>query len=260
MDTSEYKLMYNLEKEHWWFCGKRNLINILINKYLHSTVREIDARGSRLQGGNRPILIDIGCGTGQMLQELRRYGDAIGCDINMEALTFCVKRGRLPMIAASAEAVPFVKESVNLVCMLDVLYHKWIRNDLIALKQTYTILKPGGILILTDAAFQFLYSGHDRAAFVRHRYTKQEMKEKLLQAGFIVRKLSYYNCFLFPIAASIRIFKKYIRAGNAFSDLFRLPSFLNTLLKKIMFVEGTLLNTLNLPLGLSVVAVAQKPG
>ena len=53
---------------------------------------------------------------------------------------------------------------------LDVIEH--IDEDLSAVKELNRILKPGGRLILTVPAFQFLWTNHDLALHHKKRYMR----------------------------------------------------------------------------------------
>ncbi|MBF0176868.1 MAG: class I SAM-dependent methyltransferase [Magnetococcales bacterium] len=247
METSEYRKMYEMEDRHWWFRGKRHLVAGFISRYLPAV-------------SGRPLrLLDVGCGTGKVLEMLSGFGQATGCDFSADSLAFCHTRGFRRLARASAEHTPFCGESMDVVCLLDVLYHKGIQDDVKVLREIHGLLAPGGTLILTDSAFQFLYGPHDRAVHARQRYSRGEMRDKLLQAGFQIEYLGYFNFFLFPLAASVRLVEKYYPRKEETSDLSLLPGPLNWLLLTILRLEVALIRYVELPFGLSVCAVARKP-
>ena len=76
MNLEEYHKMHALEKKYWWFQGRRKVILDILNK--HSD-----------HNGPRPVILDIGCGTGMMLEDLKKMGSATGLDFSMVALEQC---------------------------------------------------------------------------------------------------------------------------------------------------------------------------
>jgi SAM-dependent methyltransferase len=247
----EYQRMYALEDQHWWFRGKRNLVQTLIERYFIGTAKN--------SSNENNLVLDVGCGTGKTLEELSAYGTSIGFDINNDSLTYCHSRGHRLIFQATAETPPFNANLFDLACMLDVLYHREINDDLHVLKNIFCLLKPGGVLLLTDSAFQFLYSQHDCAVHARQRYSKKEMVDKLIEAGFIIERSGYYNFFLFPLAAIYRLLTIRRNKNKVASDLFMPPAFINTLLESVLYLEARLLMSVDFPFGLSLFAVARKP-
>ncbi|MBF0624123.1 MAG: class I SAM-dependent methyltransferase [Magnetococcales bacterium] len=252
MRSDEYAKMYRLEDSHWWFRGKRELVATLLRRW--APRQEPAPRGLP-----SPRLLDVGCGTGKVLELLGDFGNAMGCDFSPDAIGFCRERGPPFLVQASAAALPFAENSFSVTCLLDALYHQGIRDDVAVLREIHRILTPGGILILTDSAFQFLYGPHDRAVHARQRYSKGEIGAKLRLAGFIVRRLGYFNCVLFPLAAAVRLLDRWRNAEAATSSLSPAPAFLNRILFGILWLESRLAAHVDLPFGLSVCAVAQKP-
>ncbi|MEO5370974.1 MAG: class I SAM-dependent methyltransferase [Magnetococcus sp. DMHC-1] len=246
METTEYQKMYALEDQHWWFRGKRHLVAGFI------------ARHAPTVTGRPRRFLDVGCGTGKVLELLSGFGDALGCDFSAESMVFCHARGFRRLARASAEYLPFRKASVDVVCLLDVLYHQGIRDDVQVLKDVHALLAPGGVLILTDSAFQFLYGPHDRAVHARQRYSRPEIRAKLQQAGFQIERLGYYNFFLFPLAAAVRLFERYFPGKENQSNVDLVPEPLNRLFLALLRLEVALIRYVNLPFGLSVCAVARK--
>ena len=71
MKHEEYERMYRFEDTYWWFVARRHLIASLLDGHY--------ARDGRLR------ILDIGCGTGAMLDELAPFGDVTGADFAPEA-------------------------------------------------------------------------------------------------------------------------------------------------------------------------------
>ncbi len=235
--------MYELEDNHWWFVAKRHFISQVVPK-----------------GRNLKIL-DIGAGTGGTTKFLKRYGKVVGLEPNQLARNLARKKG-FKLLTGSAEKLPFEAKSFDLACLFDVLYHKGVKNDLKALKETYRVLKPNGYLMITDSALELLRGPHDVALHGRKRYSKKELSSKVKKVGFIVEKVSYIFFFIFPVTLVKRLLSKLAAKSNpryCESDVKKLPYFLNGLLIKICTLEARLLNLIDFPWGSSVIIRARKP-
>ena len=242
MQPEEYDKMYALEDQHWWFAAKRLFAQVFLKQ---------------LSGRKRKIL-DVGCGTGRNMVMLKEWGQVSGADVNDLALKYCRRRGLLQVKKASAESLPFKGGKFDLVTIFDVLYHRGIKNDLVVLKEVYRVTKPGGYLLVTDCAHPWLFGPHDVAMQARQRYSKQELKAKIIKAGFSVRRASFIFMSTFPLFLINRLLKKYFRGGSQ-SDVSALPKWLNTFLLTLNRLESKLLNYFNLPIGSSIIVWAQKP-
>ena len=142
----------------------------------------------------------------------------------------------------------------DVVCVFDVLEH--VKHDDLALKNIYKLLKPGGFLIFTVPAFNFLFSSHD--VYLKHyrRYSKKELNQKLADNNFKMLNLYYWNSVLFPLIALKRLISK---RNKPKSDASNLPKLLNWFLYEILIIENQLIKmNVMWPFGLSLIGVARK--
>jgi SAM-dependent methyltransferase len=240
-----YDEMFQLEKVHWWFCARRRLLERLIGRRL--------AKAVGLQ------ILDCGCGTGANLIMLKAFGDARGVDFNDQAVQYCrdngldgkVEIGDVHDLSAHAG-------TVDLVTLLDVLYHQAIKDDVAVLKQVHSALKPGGHVLITDSAFEFLRSSHDVAVQTRERYTRGKLRGRLQEAGFDVQYAGYFFLTTFPLVLAVRIWKKMLPPGEVESDVGPVPAPINAVLLALLKIEAALAAAVPLPLGSSVVMLAKK--
>lgn len=244
MDEKEYEKMYKLEEDYWWFAGKRYLLSLFLEKYYN--------------GRNDLKILDVGCGTGIVMNMLKKYGDVCGIDAAKIAIGFCHKRGIKNIKLAKVQHIPYKKGEFDIITCLDVLYHKNVEDDVKAMKEMNRVLKPNGHIFITDSAMMCLYGRHDLAHHGIRRYSKKELKNKLKSSGFIIRKLTYYNTLLFPIVCITRKIGNLIGKNKAKSDIQEINFFLNWLLEKLFKFELSFLRFIDYPLGVGIFCVAKK--
>jgi hypothetical protein len=134
-------------------------------------------------------------------------------------------------------------------------------------------MRPGGLLIISVPAYMLLWSYWDDILGHRRRYTTGSMRQVVTQAGFRVRKVSHSNLAILAPAALLRMIKgmrhraverAYTRGftsepSTPETDFVPVPRPVNALLTAYYHLESRTLRRANLPFGLSVVCVAQKP-
>lgn len=247
MHKEFYAEYYRIEDKHWWFVGRRHVLLTILDKYIKR-----NAQSSRR-------ILDVGCGTGTMLGYLARYGQAQGIDADEEAVRFCRERGVANVQLVTTPTLPFEDGAFDLITILDVLEH--IDDDAGTLRELYRLLRPGGALLVSVPAYRFLWGAQDEISNHKRRYTASQLRGRLSGAGFQVRRLSYFNTFLFPAIAGIRILRPY-RPGTADlkSDFtMTKPGAANALLSRIFALEAPLVSRVDLPFGVSIVALCHKP-
>lgn len=243
MEPREYEASFRLEGEHWWFRAKRLLVLSLLRRYAAPGVRGLD----------------VGCGTGGMLEALEGHGTWVGVDGETLALAFCRKRGLARLTQGSALVLPFREGAFDVCLCLDVLYHRAVASDVAALGECHRVLRADGLLIVTDSALAWLRSGHDEAVHGARRYARGELVARIRAAGFTPLRSSYVYCLVFPALATLRVARRLLGGdrGGA-SDVFRLPRALTALLLAVQAVERAMLHLGPLPFGSSVLCVARK--
>jgi SAM-dependent methyltransferase len=213
-------------------------------------------------------VLDIGCGAGNMFHHLARYGPVVGVDNNPKPLAVAQERG-YDIREGTAEQLPFEDESFDLLSLLDTMEH--CDDDMAVLRECYRVCAPGGHLVVTLPAFMWLWSHNDELNAHRRRYTAAELREKLNRVGFRVRRMTYNNFVLFPLAAGLIL----LRRGAAqepelgsphFDDesyqveMEPAPPVMNAILKTVTWTESQVLRWVNLPLGTSIICIAKRPG
>jgi SAM-dependent methyltransferase len=211
-----------------------------------------------------------------MLRYLEAFGQVVGCDRERAALVPSFLKavppngvgGGTQVVQAEAEHLPFKPESLDLVTMLDLLEH--IADDRGVLSDVGRILRPKGILCVTVPVYRWLWGNQDLISRHVRRYQPGELERKIEAAGLCILYQTYFNTFLFPVVAMIRL----IRRGRALLggcyaglDPDRLPSDfsmtkpgrLNDALAWIFSQEARWLRRWRFPMGVSLLCLAQKP-
>lgn len=240
MNQDEYGKMRDQEDHYWWFVSRRRLALSLLKK--HSIAN--------------PKILDVGCGTGALLQHLQNKSEAHGLDYFPVALEFSAQRGLKNLIHGNAEAIPISTNTYDAIVSLDTLEH--VPNDVAAAQEIFRILKPDGVFVMNVPAFKWLWGPHDVALMHQRRYTKKQVTTLLKNAGFTIEKASYSVFLLFPIVILRRLAEK-LHRGPAEVKLPAVSSAFNQFLLRLMKFEASLFKRFNLPWGSSVVCVARKP-
>ncbi len=245
MQEDEYRAMFELEERLWWYEGMRAVSEGLLKRAV--------PEGASL------CLLDVGCGTGYTLlwlKERLRAREAFGIDASLHATRFWRLRGIDSAAIASAAALPFDSDSFDLVTCFDVIYQFAHEDARRALAEMQRVLRPGGLLLIREPAYEWLRGSHDVAVATRHRFTRARLARLLAAEGFIARRATYANSLLFPAAAGHRLVSR-LRDGRA-SDVKPVPAWMNRVMLAALRLEARLLDHFNFPFGLSVVMLAEK--
>jgi SAM-dependent methyltransferase len=240
-----YREYLEAEERHWWFAGRRRILLSMLESVMPA-----------VSGGSRRLL-DVGCGSGFLLRDFRRYGRAFGVDANEEAIRACRARG-LDVEHVTSSPLPFERESFDVITALDVLEH--LEDDVGTIDDLYRLLKPGGVLLVTVPAFMFLWGTHDEVNEHKRRYTARQLTGRLVKSGFQPSRTTYFNTLLFPPIAAVRLVRRFRRSRTRrASDLGVTPrGVVDIVLARVFAFEAVLLRHVDLPFGVSVLATATK--
>lgn len=244
MDQAKLEDNFLFEQDYWWFLGRRRIVGNLIRKEFKDTKRR--------------FTLDAGCGTGIILEDLSGYAIAIGVDKSEIALKYTKKRGFNRIASGDICNLPFKNESFDLVTILGVLYNEGVRDDDRAVAEAYRVLKEDGIMIIDEAAYNFLQSKHNISVAGLRRYTRANLTRKIKKSGFKILKSSYWNVLSLPVFSLIVAAENLFATNRQFFKLTRLPKIINILLKKYLYLESFLIGYINFPFGPSIIIVAKK--
>jgi len=242
MYEHEYEAMYQLENSYWWHVARRELAVQLLK-------HEID-------GQNSVRILDVGCGTGANVNAFSHLAPTVGIDASIAALQFCRTRGLKTVSLSAVEELPFDSGTFDIVTALDVLEHT--DDDLRSLREIHRVTKHRGLVLITVPAYGFLWSEHDEALKHRRRYTAHELRNKLTVSGFDVARTSYFISTLFFPILTLRVWQGLRKdATHPKTSIQVLPDWLNNSLIALLGLERKLFHLMNLPFGVSIVALAR---
>jgi SAM-dependent methyltransferase len=246
MLASEMQAMLENDERHWWYRGRRRVIRAVLD-------------GLGLPPGSR--ILDAGCGSGRMLDELAAYGRVAGVDMSREAVALARGRGHAEVRVGRLEQLPFKSGSFDLVTCLDVVEHT--RDDRRTLAELRRVTRPGGLLVVSVPAYQALWSSHDVVNAHFRRYRARGLRAAAARAGWEPLRDTYFNSLLLPPAAVVRVAERTATrtpAAAARSDLSLTPPWLNGPLEWPLRVEARAIRAgRRLPAGLSLLAVLRNP-
>jgi len=239
MKDEAYILMRTLEDSHWWYRARREIV--------------CDVIARCVPGGSR--ILDYGCGTGSTARALHDLGYLVtAADVSDHALAAC-RDEHLPTLDLRTHRPD--TRSADAILAGDVLEH--VHDDEALLADFSSWLRPGGTLVLTVPAYQFLWSGEDVVSEHLRRYTRMRLLEKVETAGFEVVRSSYFNTLLFPAAAGVILFKRlFAPAQQRRSNVSMPPAFLNRMCYRIFRTERLALRRVRFHFGLSILVIARS--
>jgi SAM-dependent methyltransferase len=237
------------EREHFWFKGFRAFVAPLV---------------ARAAAAHPPArLLDCGCGTGVNLPMLAQYGTAFGFDLTWTGLKFAKDHGTRRLAQASVVQVPFRDQAFDLVTCFDVL--QCLPPDIgrSVLAEFHRILAPGGHLVMNVAALEALRGDHAVLAEEAHRYGRGELHGMVEAAGFHVERLTFTNASIFPIMFGLRWWQRRrgLKPAEEAQGEISIPSApVNHTLAALLRSEAALVRRLDMPVGSSLLLLAQKRG
>jgi SAM-dependent methyltransferase len=243
MEDVLYHTFYEVEKVHWWCVSRKEILVALTHKLLPN-------------GGK---ILDVGCGTGFFIESVGPQFETWGLDQSPLAVSMCRERGLARVFEGSALDLSAVaEERFDAIFMLDVLEH--LDDDAGALEQAKRLLKPGGLIIATVPAFEFLWSKHDDITQHKRRYVRDGLAKLMRKAQLETLQLTYFNSYLFPIAVMHRLGRKWLGTDDGVE--FNIPTkALNNFLGSVFRAETQRVLKSGphgaFPLGLSLLAVGR---
>ncbi len=240
MDADFELQTHRAEDRHWWYRGRRNVLEVVLS---HLSL----APGARI--------LDAGCGSGRNMVELARYGTVTGIELSATSVDVARERQVGDVVEGSVLEMPFAEDSFELAVSLDVIEH--LQDDRAALAELRRVVAPGGALLVTVPAYQGLWSRHDEINHHHRRYSRRTLVQAAESAGWSCTRTSHFNSLLLPVAIALRAVQPLNRSARESSlDLWVPPAPLNWLLEQPLNAEAALIGRgMRIPAGLSLLAL-----
>ncbi len=147
--------------------------------------------------------LDVACGTGEILFRLAREftnPQFVGLDLTPEMITKAKnKTNNLPNVSyreGSASSIPFADETFDIAVCSEAFHH--FPEPAMTLREIYRVLKPGGIFLLADIAFNNFILKYLAATLLKplehaHAYySRHELVELLKTSGLTIIQAKGY--------------------------------------------------------------------
>jgi len=200
-------------------------------------------------------VLDAGCGSGRNMVELARLGAVTGIELSRTSVSLARARLLGEVVEGSVLDMPFDSDSFDLAASLDVIEH--LDVDLDALRELRRVVAPGGFLLVTVPAYEWLWSGHDEINHHHRRYTRRSLQRVAEQAGWQQMRTTYFNSLLLPVAIVLRALDRLsTKTTESSLDLWVPPEPLNWLLERPLALEAAMIGRGGrIPAGLSLLSV-----
>jgi SAM-dependent methyltransferase len=240
MDAQFELQTHRAEDRHWWYRGRRHVLDQVIEQ---------------LQIGPSPRILDAGCGSGRNMVDLGRFGQVTGIELSEASVTVARERDAGEVLEGSVMDMPFASDSFDMAVCLDVIEH--LSNDRDALIELRRVVRPGGLLLVTVPAYQWLWSHHDEVNYHHRRYNRRSLLDATSAAGWQCLRTTHFNSLLLPVAIVLRGLDRLTpSATNSSLDLWVPPAPLNRLLEVPLRLEASLVaRGVRIPAGLSLLGV-----
>jgi SAM-dependent methyltransferase len=252
MEPREYELMFELERHHWWFQSRLAMIERLLDRHVWPQLDD--------SSGNRPRLVDLGCGTGMFLERRRAHCRTVGLDFSRQALALCRRNGLDALAQADATRLPLADACADVLTAFDLIEH--VNDDRSLIAESWRILRPGGFLMATVPAHPAMWSGHDVSLHHMRRYRRRQFEALFTSTPDrrwqTIRMTSSFTTVFVPTVL-LRITRRAVVDGGVQrSDTRPTPPWMNRILLALHRPEIAWLGRFNLPTGVSLMTIRQK--
>jgi len=238
---------FQIGERYFWFSAQNTIVETRLEPFLDEAVLEAAPKVLRI--------LDVGCGPGNTMLRLSRWGRVYGLDFSLDALGFARSKGMEFVLSGDSTALPIRSESFDCVVALDVLEH--IADDNAALREIARVLRPRAFFVFTVPAFMSLWRHHDVMYGHYRRYSRTEFVNKVCRAGLRVTSCHFFKCIFFPplwVLAKLERLRLVPRRDNFFS----VPEWLNTAMESVIVWENSSGFARRVPFGVSLLCVGRR--
>jgi SAM-dependent methyltransferase len=250
MNADEYANLESIERDHWYYAGKRDVVRYWL------------AQSAKL--GPQQVLLDCGAGTGRFAEEMSAQCRVLVLDDHEESLQRLRARfSPEQVLRVSAEGIPLAAASVEAVTALDVLEH--IEQDTATVREFARVLRPGGVAVVTVPAGMALWSDWDSALHHFRRYNRDQLCALFPADTWEIVHVNYTNVLVYPAVWAVRKWRAFGSAAAPTAPTARArfedrlpPGWINAFLRA-SFVRPAC-SRVSFPFGVSLLLVARRRG
>lgn len=242
MDKTFYKEYYTLERKHWWFRVRSEIIEDYIRRVIY--------KGEPLK------ILNIGVATGATSDLLSKFGDVTSLEYDEECCDFLRDELKMEVINGSILELPFKENEFDLVCAFDVIEH--VEDDALGIVEMKRVSKTNGSIFVSVPALNVLWSQHDEVNHHHRRYTLKGLRNVFTESkGGKEEFSSYFNSLLFLPIFAVRMVSKLLpkrkNESNSGSDFSIVGNkTLSSILYKLFKLEYYWLKKRTFPIGVSI--------
>ncbi len=240
-DDVNAELLMESDRSHWWFRSKAAFVATALRR----------TAGTRESG----MLVDVGAGSGGVTSMLGwDPARVVVVEGNKQLVGQAHRAYGLTGVRATVECLPLAPGDVDVVCFLDVLEH--LAEPRVALQEAWRVLAPGGRLVVNVPAHPWLWSSADEFLGHVRRYTRRGLRTEIEATGFRTRLVTHVFSWLVPPVWATRRLR---RDTGPELGLDRTSLLIDSAAAALTLLERTLVGRWSLPLGTSILCVAEKP-
>lgn len=239
MDESLVLKYPDLERRHFWWATRRELVTDLV-----AGVGAVESKR----------VLDVGCGSGMTSRAIADLGASV---IGVDLETHGGDDSSVEYVTGDYLSLSDGLGEFDLVLALDSIEH--FEDEAKVVGALARNLRPGGRLIVTVPAYQFLWSSHDDTNVHYRRYTSRRLRKALDTEGLEVERIGYIFMALTLPKVVLSLWER-LRSKSAPTGT-EVGGWANRAAAAFFRLESRLARRQRdfLPLGTSVLAVARKP-
>jgi SAM-dependent methyltransferase len=224
MQRAQFELHATLEDRHWWFVARRRIVGRIIDHLLAAKAAGRPSAANSANSARRPLVIDIGCGTGSNVAALANRYRCVGIDTSPDAIQWA--RQKFPDIQFIEGYAPqdlggLVAEA-SMITLMDVLEH--VEDDFQLLSSLLAECPVGAHLLLTVPADMSLWTRHDETFGHFRRYDAERFARLWQGLPVDCLLLSHFNSRLYPLVKAVRqVNRLFRRSSGEYGTDFSLP-------------------------------------
>ncbi|MFH2002245.1 MAG: class I SAM-dependent methyltransferase, partial [Planctomycetota bacterium] len=168
-----------------------------------------------LGGDDGMTVLDLGCGTGVMIDTLaKQFKRIIGLDASWEMMSAIDRSPRfertqpIRLVLGDMQALPFQDQCIERVVCRSILHHT--ESEAEALQEVFRVLKPGGRLVLAEPmndnpllrlARWIVKHGrsYGKIHTIDKAYVTSFLRKELQKAGLVIDKEVRYGFLAYPL-------------------------------------------------------------